>query len=112
MSKRKKDEFVDDGRIIANMDIEGMPWNNGYNRFLGALSPKNLKKLKKKQEAAKQSNPEKAESQDMFIREDEWTKQESRTVMLNAILGVLLIGGVFLLAAFLFLLFCTNIWFA
>lgn len=26
--KRKKDDFVDDGRVIAPMDVDGMPYND------------------------------------------------------------------------------------
>lgn len=28
MKKREKEQFVDDGRTIANMNVEGMPWYN------------------------------------------------------------------------------------
>ena len=28
MKKSKKEQFVDDGRTIANMNVEGMPWYN------------------------------------------------------------------------------------
>lgn len=32
MKKNKKEEFIDDGRTIADMDIEGMPHRKDKNR--------------------------------------------------------------------------------
>ena len=29
---RKKDKFEDDGRVIANMNVDGMPWHMGGGR--------------------------------------------------------------------------------
>ena len=29
MKKRNKEKFVDDGRVIANMNVDGMPWYSG-----------------------------------------------------------------------------------
>ena len=68
--RRKKDqqprfEDIDDGRPIANMNIEGMPMD----------------------------------------------KRETRAFIANALLAALAIGLVFIIAAALFLLFCTKVWF-
>lgn len=32
MRKNKKDEWVDDGKTIANMNVDGMPWYNPEKR--------------------------------------------------------------------------------
>ena len=35
MCKKAKKYDDDDGRVIADMNVEGMPWNNGYDRLFG-----------------------------------------------------------------------------
>ena len=100
MKKKKYDD--DDGRVIANMDIEGMPWNNGYNRWFGGFAPNRYKKKLAKLNISTETNK--------YGEDPQLTRKETFAVMLNAIAAVLLIGGVFLVAIFLFLLFCTNVW--
>ena len=75
-------EDIDDGRPIANMNIEGMPWY-----------------VEEKPEY--QSGSEKPPMD----------KRETRAFIANALLAALAIGLVFIIAAALFLLFCTKVWF-
>jgi len=100
MAKRKQYDD-DDGRVIANMDVEGMPWNNGYNRWTGGFFKKSYRK-KIEQEMLRQQ----AEDPEQLVM----TKRETRMLVLNAIAAVLLIDGVFAIAMFLFILFCVNVW--
>ena len=102
MARERKKYDDDDGRVIANMDIEGMPWNNGYNRWFGGIYKKKYRRDIEKQMAEQQQG----ESQDLKL-----TKRETRMLVLNALAAVLLIGAVFALAGFLFILFCTKVWF-
>ena len=102
MARERKKYDDDDGRVIANMDIEGMPWNNGYNRWFGGIYKKKYRRDIEKQMAEQQQG----DPQDLKL-----TKRETRMLVLNALAAVLLIGAVFALAGFLFILFCTKVWF-
>ncbi len=102
MSRKKKKYDDDDGRVIADMNVEGMPWNNGYDRWFGGIYKKKYRRDIENQ--TQQDTPEDIEQLNI-------TKRETRVLMLNALAAVLLIGLVFALAAFLFILFCTKVWF-
>ena len=84
MARKKKQYDDDDGRVIANMNVEGMPW------FLS--------------DALKNNGKTDSDMSDL-------TKEESRELVKGAVKAGLLIAGVFVLAAFLFILFCLHIWF-
>ena len=79
----------DDGRVIANMNVDGMPW-----------SMRDVMSRRKKSDEKLQS------SQDF----SDLTKEETRELVKGAMKAGLLIGGVFLVGAFLFILFCLFIW--
>ena len=81
MAKRKKYDD-DDGRVIANMNVDGMPW------YVDAA---------KKKEASSQ--------------ELDLTKEESKAVLWGTIKAGLLIASVFVVAALIFILFCIHVWF-
>ena len=81
MAKRKQYDD-DDGRVIANMNVDGMPW------YVEAA---------KKKETSSQ--------------ELELTKEETRAVLWGTIKAGLLIASVFVVAALIFILFCIHIWF-
>lgn len=87
---KKKVYDDDDGRVIANMNVDGMPW-----------SMRDVMSRRKKSDEKLQS------SQDF----SDLTKEETRELVKGAIKAGLLIGGVFLVGAFLFILFCLFIWF-
>ena len=83
MAKHKKSYDDDDGRVIANMNVDGMPW---YLRD-------------QKKAASSNSNME------------DLTKEETRAIIWGTVKAGLLIAGVFLLAALIFILFCIHVWF-
>jgi len=73
----------EDKMVVANMNIEGMPWHlRGKPVF----------------EESKEPLPE-------------LTKKELRKITLSATLGALLIASVFGVVFFLFIMFCMYIWF-
>ena len=83
--KKSKRKFVDDGRVIANMDVDGMPWH-----------------MEKSPDAV--DMPEGYEPYQM-------TKEEGRTYIWAAIKAGLLIVMVFGLIYFFFILFMDKVWF-
>ncbi len=85
MARKKKQYDDDDGRVIANMNVEGMPW------FLS--------------DALKNRKPSSSDEL------NDLTKEESRELVKGAVKAGLLIAGIFVLAAFLFILFCIYVWF-
>jgi predicted lipid-binding transport protein (Tim44 family) len=80
MKQRKG--FEDDGRVIANMNIEGTPWYVDHKNNPGPSSPA-------------QPTP---------------TRKETFYLMKGALTAGLLIGFIFILAFFGFILFCTMVW--
>lgn len=82
---RKKDKAndKDDKLVVANMNIEGMPWHV-------------------------QGKPLYEESKEPVPELD---KKELRRLTLNATLSGLIIGAIFLIVFFLFILFSIHIWF-
>lgn len=86
MANKPKQYDDDDGRVICNMDVEGMRWHD--KRVRG-----------EKREARRVS------------RGDQMTKSEARQFTWYAILAGLLIAAVFSVTWVLFILFCTEIWF-
>ena len=83
MAKHKKSYDDDDGRVISNMNVDGMPW---YLR-----------------------DPKKAASSNSNM--EDLTKEETRAIIWGTVKAGLLIAGVFLLAALIFILFCIHVWF-
>ena len=81
----KKHYDDDDGRVIASMNVEGMPWY--------------VEDHKRKQERLKNND---------F---NDLTKEETRAIIWGIVKSGLLIAGVFLVAALIFILFCIYIWF-
>ena len=81
MAKRKKYDD-DDGRVIANMNVDGMPW------YVDAAKKKD------------------ASSQELDL-----TKEESKAVLWGTVKAGLLIASVFVVAALIFILFCIHVWF-
>ena len=88
--KAKREEFEDDGRTIANMNVDGMPW---YAR--GVRDPL-------------RDDPDSPASDGEKPR---MSRGERRGYIRAALAATLLIAGVFAVAYGLFLLFCTFVWF-
>lgn len=84
--KRKREPFVDDGRTIANMNVDGMPWY--------------IDEAKRKQKQA----PDGGEPIEL-------TKKERRAATGGMLAAVLLVGLVFALCFLIFILFCVFVWF-
>jgi len=83
---RKPKKYADDdGRVIANMNVEGMRWYS----------------------EAKPLDREPERAPDI----PELTKAETRVFIFGALKAALLIGGIFIGAAALFILFCVYVWF-
>ncbi|MGI6027133.1 MAG: hypothetical protein ACOX7G_09235 [Candidatus Scatomorpha sp.] len=85
MSRKKRNED-DDGRVVARMNVEGMPWY-----------------VERPADA-----PERSGSDEPV----KLNRQESRAFAWGAVKAALLVTAVFSVAAVLFILFCTDIWFA
>lgn len=85
----KKKPFVDDGRVIANMNVEGMPWYNGAPKADG------LNAL-----------PDDVQSEPV-----ELTRREKAALMRGVMGAALLVGLVFAVVFTLFILFCVFVWF-
>lgn len=73
----------DDDRVVANMNIEGMPWHS----------------------------PGKALYEESSKKQPELSKRELRIFIFSATLGGLLIGAVFVIVFFIFIMFCIHVWF-
>lgn len=82
---RPDDRFEDDGRTVADMNVEGMPW------YTPGKKP--------------------SESQSETDQEPiTLTKAEGRALMGGVVLAALLIAAVFALAILGFILFCLFLW--
>lgn len=82
--KRKKEEYVDDGRTIVNMNVEGMPW---YHR------------------------PSIDAKGDSGHTPEPMTPEEQRRYTWAAVKAGLLIVLVFAVVFGLFIAFCDFVWF-
>ena len=86
--KRKKDDFEDDGRVIANMNVDGMPWHDRSAAFSdGADSDRNREELQK------------------------LTKKQTFFMILGVLGAALAVAAVFAVGYLLFILFCQHVWF-
>lgn len=83
MAKKRRDYADDDGRVIANMNVDGMPW------YLDAA--------KKKQGHSE--------------NELDLNREETKYVVWGALKAGLLIAGAFILGGLIFILLCIFIWF-
>ena len=86
---KKKVYDDDDGRVIANMNVEGMPW-----------SMSDVHSRRKKSD-------EKLQSSDF----SDFSAEDTREIVKGAVKAGLVIAGVFLVAAALVILFCVHVWF-
>ena len=83
MAKKKKTFDGDDGRVVAKMNVDGMPW---YMR------------------AEKKDLPENSDISDL-------SKGETWQIVKGAVKAGLLIGSVFFVVFLAFILFCVYVWF-
>ncbi len=83
MDKKKNKVETDDDRVVANMNIDGMPWSAKGSPMY---------------DQAGKGAPE-------------LTKKEKRLFTRSAVLAGLLVGAIFIIILFLFILFSINVWF-
>lgn len=80
--KQREETYEDDGHVIANMNVEGMPW---------------YRKEEKRHAGGK--------------KDVHYTKDQTRFIILGALKAALLIAGAFLIVFFVFiLLLCIVAW--
>ena len=84
---KKKTYDDDDGRVIANMNVDGMPW-----------SMSDVLSRRKK-------------SDEKLQRSSDFSDVDTREIIKGTVKAGLVIAGVFLAGAALFILFCLYIWF-
>ena len=95
MSKRLKNrsKFIDDGRVVAPMNVEGMPW----------YTPgKETRAIRGGDDAGA------GDGAGFTVK---LTRRENIAFTFGVLKAVLLVTVVFIGSLFLFILFCTNIWF-
>lgn len=86
MRRGKREKFVDDGRTVANMNVEGMPW----------YAPT----AQKNKAGGKESEP-------LTL-----SRKEKTAMMKGVMAAALLVALVFVAVFALFILFCVFVWFA
>ena len=86
MTKKPKQYDDDDGRVICDMDVDGMRWHD---------------KSVRREENAKRK----------VAQGERMTRSEARRYTWYAILAGLLIAATFSVTWTLFILFCTKVWF-
>ncbi len=86
MNPQPKKYDDDDGRVICNMDLEGMRWHD--------------KAARRKKTATRQVS-----------QGEQMTRSEARRYAWYAVQAGLLIASVFSVVLVLFVLFCTQVWF-
>ena len=99
MARRQYDD--DDGRRIADMNVDGMPWYDGSRKHLFRNNG-NRERI-----GADFSDA----SSGQGIPSEPLTKKETRSIILNALLAALAIGGIFIAVFALLILFCVFVWF-
>ena len=107
MGKRKKEELPD--YTVANMDVDGMPWNS---RRPWQILPGDPSKSRKEFDV---KVPEPGMENEMpddlsAFRNPPMTKEERRGMIWLSLKASLTVGLIFGGAAFLFILFCVFVW--
>ena len=93
--KRDKPEYIDDGRVIASMNVDGMPWYS------------------KKRTADTESTAAEETADETFpALPEEMTRRERLAFIFGVLRAVFLIALVFIGGLYLFIIFCINVWFA
>jgi hypothetical protein len=91
MAARPRQYDDDDGRVICDMDVDGMSWHD-----------KRIRREKREQRRAIATGQ---------TDREQMTKSEARQFTFHATLAGMLIAFVFSAAWVLFILFCTQVWF-
>ncbi len=108
--KRSSDED-DDGRVIANMDVEGMPWNSQGMSWRFGLNGFIKKQKNKKSDSADLKDNYGAEIDKNISAPPPLSKRETLFIIFHSVLSGLTVAAIFGTAGFLFILFCVKVWF-
>ena len=92
--KDKQQDFEDDGRVVASMNIEGMPWYSGRSG-----SPL---RRRKRGEDSDDAPP--------IPEHEQMTRAENRQYMLSALLAGLVIGLIFIAGFAIFIGLLVLLW--
>ena len=84
----KRFDPEDDGRVIANMNVDGMPWHNPL---------------------PGEADPERSEANREKL--GELDKKQTFFLILGVVGAALAVAAVFVLIYLLFILFCRFVWF-
>ena len=84
--KQPPNDFEDDGQVVCDMNVEGMPWHQDR-------------------------GPRPVSRQENRFRGDTITKPELRRYTLYALLAGLAVVAIFSIVWILFTLFATQVWF-
>ena len=108
MSRRRKQYDDDDGRTIAPMNIEGMPW------YVGPSAA--ASKEKKKPENGREEESPEAQYRRQLMEEDpdacrKSDRRETRALLFASFKAAMLVAGVFLVGFTIFICFCVFVWF-
>lgn len=101
--RKKRVEFIDDGRVIAPMNVDGMPWYR-KTREQPTASPPDPQPLS---DPFGGSGPADSGGTAVPVK---LTRRENIAFMFGVLKAVLLITFVFIGTFFFFILFCTNVW--
>ena len=102
----KNKDFEDDGRVIANMDIDGMPWSRGavYEKKPSEPKFRDLNIANGLHEGAGAIGSSAGEPEEI-------SKEDRKWYVLGALKAALLIGAAFGVVFLIFILFCVFVWF-
>ena len=87
----KNQEDIDDGRVVASMNVDGMPW---YSHGKVAST-----------------GDDGAEEKSLTDAPIKMTRRESIAFTFGVIKAALLVSLAFIGGLYLFILFCVNVWF-
>lgn len=109
--RQKKTYDDDDGRVIADMNIEGMPWTDGRRYNLPSIMPR-----MKRRELQQTHMEDKLPDDGVVLRPKQekvtLTRKETLSMIFTALAAAFLIFAIIGIAAAAFILFCTKVWFA
>lgn len=97
--RKKRFDDIDDGRVIASMNVDGMPWYTQGDKTNGGFLSRNMQSGEPPSVLSPVQLPVKL------------TRRENRAFASGVIKAILLVTFVYIGALFLFILFCTNVWF-